>query len=319
MNQELRHGVHLRNMIRTFGKVTALDSVNFSFHPGQVHGFIGPNGAGKTTAMRILATIDVPDAGDAFIMGHSIIREPHLVRRHIGFVPDWFAGFRATTVHEYLDFFARACSLKGAERIGTVGDIEEFTGLTPLRDKLLSELSRGMQQRVTLGRALINNPSVLLMDEPAANLDPRSRIELRELVKVLAERGKCILISSHILPELAEMCDSVTIIDKGRILATGEIEAIKKTLRPHRRMVIRALCENDTLERALLETPGVENVALLNNEFKFDFRGENEQVASILKHLVSGGVPVMEFKLIEEGLEDIFMNITGKADRESSK
>jgi ABC-2 type transport system ATP-binding protein len=245
-------------------------------------------------------------------MGKSIIDDPQMVRKRIGFVPDWFSGFNSTTVHEYLDFFARAHDLRGKERVITVGEIEEFTNLTPLRDKLITELSRGMQQRVTLGRALVNNPDVLLMDEPAANLDPRARIELRELVKALAERQKAILISSHILPELAEMCDSVTIIDKGKILKSGSIRDIKKTIKPHKTVSIRILDQNsEETEKALLESPGVKNVRESGENYQFDIEGDDQAVAELLKYFIEKNLPVIDFHILEEGLEDIFMAITG--------
>jgi ABC-2 type transport system ATP-binding protein len=309
------HGpaVEVRALRKDFGRVKAVDSIAFSFRRGQVHGFIGPNGAGKTTTMRILSTIDQPTDGDALIMGWSILDHPREVRRRIGFVPDWFSGFDTTTVHEYLDFFARACELRGRERLLTLGEIEEFTGLAPLRDKLIKELSRGMQQRVCLGRSLVNNPDVLLMDEPAANLDPRARIELRELVKALAERGKAILISSHILAELSEMCDSVTILDRGRILASGDVAAIKKTLKPHRTVAVRALAPPEELEKALLELPGANRVRAVGSGFEVDLAGEEADVAAALRALVGRGVPVVEFSLHEDNLEDIFMRITGDA------
>ena len=305
-----KDGVFIENLTRVFSGVRAVDSISFSFRCGQVHGFIGPNGAGKTTTMRMLSTIDFPDGGDAFIMGWSICRHPDRVRRHIGFVPDWFAGFGATTVHEYLDFFARSCGVRGRERIRRVGEIEDFTGLTPLREKLVSSLSRGMQQRLTLGRALVNDPDVLLMDEPAANLDPRARIELRELVKALAEQGKAVFISSHILPELAEMCDSVTIIDKGKILASGDLSSISKTLRPRRTLAVRALCDPDRLEQALMETPDVLDVFRTAEGFRFTCDCGDLQISSILKYLLSSGIPVYEYKLLHENLEDLFMEIT---------
>jgi ABC-2 type transport system ATP-binding protein len=303
--------VHVRSLRKDFGKLKAVDGIDFAFHGGQVHGFIGPNGAGKTTTMRILSTIDRPSGGDALIMGWSILDHPHEVRRRIGFVPDWFAGFDTTTVHEYLDFFARACELRGRERLTTIGEIEEFTGLLPLRDKLIKELSRGMQQRVCLGRSLVNNPDVLLMDEPAANLDPRARIELRELVKALAERGKAILISSHILAELSEVCDSVTILDRGRILASGNVAEIKRGLRPHRTIAVRALAAPEEVERALLELPGASRVHAVGDHVEADLVGEEADVAAALRGLVAKGLPVIEFSQREDNLEDIFMRVTG--------
>jgi ABC-2 type transport system ATP-binding protein len=309
--------VEIKKLRKDFKQLRAVDNIEFSFFPGQVHGFIGPNGAGKTTTMRILATIDLPSSGDALVMGHSIIRAPEEVRKRIGFVPDWFSGFASTTVHEYLDFFARAHFLKGRERVMTVGEIEEFTGLTPLRDKSITELSRGMQQRVTLGRALVNNPDVLIMDEPAANLDPRARIELRELVKALAERDKAILISSHILPELSEMCDSVTIIDHGKILASGKINEIQRKLRPHKTISIRAMENDERLETILHETPKLQNVRLAGHEFHVDLQGEDEDVAELLRFLIEKKVPVVEYHVREEGLENLFLAVTDENGRKN--
>ena len=305
--------VEIKKLRRDFNSFRAVDDIEFSFCPGQVHGFIGPNGAGKTTTMRMLATIDIPTLGDAMIMGHSIVKDPEKARSKIGFVPDWFSGFKSTTVHEYLDFFARANLLKGRERIMTVGEIEDFTGLTPLRDKLITELSRGMQQRVTLGRSLVNNPDVLIMDEPAANLDPRARIELRELVKALAERDKAILISSHILPELSEMCDSVTIIDKGKILASGSIETIQNNLRPHKTISVRAMMENFELEKLLHESPKVFNVRQAGREFHVDINGGDDDAAGLLRSLIERRAPVVEFHVREEGLENLFLAVTDNA------
>jgi ABC-2 type transport system ATP-binding protein len=304
--------VKINGLVKVFGKTKALDDISFEFSSGQVHGFIGPNGAGKTTTMRILSTLDTASDGNIEVMGLSMNDSVMQIRKIIGFVPDWFSGFDYTTVHEYLDFFARAYGLRGKKRIDALGSIEEFTGLVPLRDKLITELSRGMQQRVCFGRALINEPKVMLLDEPAANLDPRARIELRELVKALAQGGKAVLISSHILAELSEICDSVTIIDKGKILASGKIQDIKKTLRPHIVLSVKALCEEEKIERAMLEMPGAANPRPAGQETHVDFFGDETELPDFLKMLIEKGIPVSEFKSREEGLEDIFMKITGQ-------
>ncbi len=301
----------IKKMSKKFKNFLAVDEIDFSFHPGEVHGFIGPNGAGKTTTMRILATLDSPSSGDASIMGYSISDAPREVRKRIGFVPDWFVGFDYTTVHEYLDFFARAYEIFGINRTQTVGEIEEFTGLDKLRDKLITELSRGMQQRVCLGRALVNNPDVLLLDEPAANLDPKARIELRELVKALAFRGKAILVSSHILSELSEMCNSVTIIDKGKILASGKIDSIKQKLKSKRTISLRAMLPEEELRMMLLETPNAGEICFVGESLRFKFDGDDNAIADMLKSFILRGVPVIDWHLIEENLEDIFLRVTG--------
>ncbi len=305
--------IRIVGLSKTFGDQPAVSDISFSFRKGNVHGFIGPNGAGKTTTMRILATIDHPTAGDAFIMGKSIVNSPYEVRRRISFVPDWFAGFSHATVHEYIDFFARAYKIPARQRDMTIAEIEDFTGLSDLRDKLITKLSRGMQQRVCLARALVHDPDVLLMDEPAANLDPRARIELRELVHALSERNKAILISSHILSELTEMCDSVTIIEKGEILASGPITEVAKLSNPLKTILLRSVSDPATVEKSLLESPGITGVIREGNYFRFGFEGHDDDIAALLGTLVAQrGISIVEFKVREDNLESIFMNITGK-------
>src|SRR6266545_8004039 len=197
--RRLEMKIEVVNLKKHFGPTHAVEDVSFAFSSGQVVGFVGPNGAGKTTTMRILATLDEPTAGDALIDGVSVVEEPERARHLVGYVPDSLPTHRDMSVHEYLDFFARAYGLKGLYRASVIESVEEFTGLTGLRDKMLVALSKGMKQRVSLARALLHDPEVLVMDEPAAGLDPRARIELRELLRVLSSQGKAILISSHIL------------------------------------------------------------------------------------------------------------------------
>src|SRR5262249_36471724 len=196
--------IEVVNLKKHFGVTRAVDDVSFAFSSGEVVGFVGPNGAGKTTTMRILATLDEPTAGDALIDGVSVVEEPERARHLIGYVPDSLPAHRDISVHEYLDFFARAYGLKGAHRAKVVESVEEFTNLAGIRDKMLNALSKGMKQRVSLARALLHDPPTLIMDEPAAGLDPRARIELRELIRALSSQGKAILISSHILTRSEE-------------------------------------------------------------------------------------------------------------------
>ena len=205
--------VRIVNLKRYFGKTRAVDDISFEFTSGNVFGFVGPNGAGKTTTMRILATLDDPTEGNAYVNGVSLVDDPEKARRYVGFMPDTLPAHRDMTVHEYLDFFARAYDLRGAKRRTVVESIERFTNLEGIRDKFLLALSKGMKQRVSLARSIIHDPPVLILDEPAAGLDPRARVELRELLRVLADRGKAILISSHILTELAEICNGAVIIE----------------------------------------------------------------------------------------------------------
>src|SRR5215475_2616257 len=218
--------IELRHLHRVFEHTHAVNDVSFEVYAGEVFGYIGPNGAGKTTSMRILATLDEPTAGDAFVDGFSVVDDPDRVRRRLGFMPDYFGSYQNVNVLEYLDFFARAYGLAGRDRINAIGEVMEFTQLDTLAHKPIDRLSKGMKQRLCLGRTMIHDPSVLVLDEPAAGLDPRARIELREMIARLADVGKAILISSHILTELAEICHSVGIIEQGQLLAVGSVAEI---------------------------------------------------------------------------------------------
>ncbi|HNV69927.1 MAG TPA: ABC transporter ATP-binding protein, partial [Candidatus Ozemobacteraceae bacterium] len=211
-----------------FVNAKAVDDISFTFNSGEIIGFVGPNGAGKTTTMRMMATLDEPTDGDVFFDDVSVVESPERVRELMGYVPESLPGHREMTVHEYLDFFARAYGVRGEQRRKIVEEIEEFTNLLGIRDKFLNDLSKGMGQRVCLARALVHDPQVLIMDEPASGLDPRARVELRELLKVLATQGKAILISSHILTELAEICTGTVIIERGKLLKAGSLQEITK-------------------------------------------------------------------------------------------
>ena len=220
----------VRNLTRVFGKNTAVDNISFSFEDGNIFGFIGPNGAGKTTTIRIMATLDLATSGDVFYDGVSATLYPEAVRRVVGYMPDSLPGYKDIQVWEYLDFFARSFGLKGAERTRALNDIIDFTNLGELRNKFLYALSKGMKQRVSLARALIHNPKVLIMDEPAAGLDPRARLELRTLLKILAEQKKAIFLSSHILSELQDICDGAVIIEQGKLLSAGTLGELLSTV-----------------------------------------------------------------------------------------
>jgi ABC-2 type transport system ATP-binding protein len=299
--------VEISGLRKDFGRTTALDGVSFSFGGGEVVGFVGPNGAGKTTTMRILATLDEPTAGDAFIDGVSVIQEPEEARRRIGFVPDALPAHADIAVHEYLDFFARAYRLTGAKRKQVVESVEEFTNLTGIREKLLKTLSKGMNQRVCLARALLHDPQVLILDEPAAGLDPRARIELRELIRVFAAQGKAVLMSSHILTELST---GAVIIERGRILRAGTLDEIVETNREQRTLIVRSLGPVEELHRALLELPGVARAVPDDGTVRVEFAGSEEGASELLVQLVRRGVRVAEFHQQRVNLEQVFMNVT---------
>lgn len=308
--------VVVNNLTRMFGSFTAIKDVSFSFDAGSIFGFIGPNGAGKTTTMRILSTLDIATMGDATINGYSVIDEPDKVRSMIGFMPDYYGAPKNMTIQDYLDFFARAYLLKGEKRRKSVEYVIDFMDMNKIKDKHVVTLSKGMKQRLCLGRALIHDPKILILDEPAAGLDPRARIELRELLKTLAGRGKAILISSHILTELSELCDSCAIIEQGKILKHGNVNEIQETLQTDTKNLpvisISLMEANDQILLHLNEIPFVEQVeeVTAGKKFKIRVNGDRSQIPSILKDLVEKDFLVMEFKLEGQNLEDLFLNIT---------
>jgi ABC-2 type transport system ATP-binding protein len=287
-----------------------VNEISFSFTSGQIFGFVGPNGAGKSTTMRILATLDEPTDGDCLIDGVSVVEEPEKAHKLVGYVPDALPDHRDISVHEYLDFFARAYGLRGDRRRRVVEEIEEFTNLVGIREKHVNALSKGMKNRVSVARALVHDPPVLIMDEPASGLDPRARIELRELLKVLAGQGKAVLISSHILTELAEICTGAVFIERGKLLRAGTLEQLLREDVPHRTVVIRPLDRLDELHKHLLVQPGIEEVRLLEQELEADVAGDEESCCQLLADLVGQGYRVLEFRPRRADLEQIFMTVT---------
>ncbi len=302
--------INIINLRKDFGATRAVDDISFSFSSGEIVGFVGPNGAGKTTTMKILATLDEPTDGDAKIDGVSIVEMPEQARQLIGYVPDALPMHRDISVHEYLDFFARAYGLAGTQRRQVVENIEEFTNLTGIRDKTLYALSKGRKQRVSLARALLHDPPVLIMDEPAAGLDPRGRVELRELLRVLSGQGKAILISSHILTELSEICDGAVIIEQGRIIAAGTLQDIAKPAVEQHTVLIRSLSQQDDLHKSLLLMPNVAAVNQLENGIEAKITGSEEVCSDLLGNLIRDGYRIVEFKQRGGDLESIFMNVT---------
>jgi ABC-2 type transport system ATP-binding protein len=302
--------LQVNGLVRHFRDVHAVQDVSFNVERGQVLGFIGPNGAGKTTTMRILATLDTPNGGDARVGPFSVVDDPGEVRRIVGFMPDYAGVYANTTVEEYLDFFARANDLHGEARRKAVAHIIEFMSIGDLRDRQVESLSKGLKQRVALGRAIVHDPEVLILDEPAANLDPRARIEFRTLIRELAADGKTILLSSHILTEMSEMCDAVAVIEKGRILATGPVQEILERVRKRRRLSVRVAGSTSTLERMLIEQPGIANVHEAGDRLQFDFDGGDAEQVQLIGRLVAAGLPVLEVSAHGADLEDLFIEIT---------
>ena len=308
------------NLMRSFGVTKAVDDVSFDFASGNVFGFIGPNGAGKTTTIKIMTTLDDPDGGDVFYDGVSVVNYPEEVRRLVGYMPDSLPDFRDIQVWEYLDFFARGFGIRGKARTRALTEIEEFTNLGGIRHKYLSGLSKGMKQRVSLARSLVHNPDVLIMDEPAAGLDPRARLELRSLLKILAGQGKAILLSSHILSELQDICDGAVIIEKGKLLSAGTLPQLlaqasgaapgTPAAAPAVTLVIQC-AETEKARLKLLEHPAVGEVTVRSEgELQAVLNGGDEVIPPVMATLFAAGLPVMGFARKSMGLEELFMKIT---------
>ena len=310
--------IALRRLHRFFGSTRAVNDVSFEVYPGQVFGYIGPNGAGKTTSMRILATLDLPTAGDALIDGFSVINDPDRVRRRLGFMPDYFGTYPNVNCEEYLDFFARAYGLIGRERHRAIQHTMQFTGLDVLREKPIHGLSKGMKQRLCLGRSMVHDPSVLILDEPAAGLDPRARIELREMISHLAAAGKTCLVSSHILTELAAMCDVVGIIEQGQLLAVGTVDEIQHggARDADGNVVIEKTVKLRVLERAgdlcvwLEARDDISKVIVDGEWIMFSHWHDQHWEADLLKAIVDANFRLAAFGGQEKSLEDVFLQVT---------
>lgn len=306
--------VEIKNLTRRFGDVEAVTDVDFSFEAGSIFGFIGPNGAGKTTTMRILATLDVPTYGDATVAGHSVVDYPDRVRARIGYMPDYYGTYAHTDILDYLEFFGRSYDLRGTELRNRIDGVIDFTGLGKIGDKYINTLSKGMKQRLALARLLLHDPDVLILDEPAAGLDPRARIEFRELLKLLKDQGKAILISSHILTELSEMVDACAIIEKGRIVCQGTVDEVRTRARnaagSQFKVALELLTEFEHAESTLVEKPFVRAVHGGGRHFTIEIEGAREEAAQLLKTLVGDGIPILNYSVQESDLEDVFMSLT---------
>ena len=306
-----RPAIQVDRLHRYFGETKAVQNMSFEVYPGEVFGYIGPNGAGKTTSMRIIATLDEPTSGDAFVDGFSVVAESLKKSKRLGFMPDYFGAYHDVNVREYLDFFARAYGLRGPQRNAAIDRVMEFTMLDRLARKPIDGLSKGMKQRLCLGRTMIHDPAVLILDEPAAGLDPRARIELREMIDALAQAGKAVLISSHILTELAEICDRVGIIEQGRLLAVGSVEEISAAaVESVSRVRVRVLEDDDGLRRWLAAREDVSQVLYADGQFTLNHEGGPAEQAELLKQLVAAEFRVIEFASKTKTLEDVFLHVT---------
>jgi ABC-2 type transport system ATP-binding protein len=305
--------IRLDRVRRVFDDVEAVRGISFEVERGKVVGFIGANGAGKTTTMRMMVTLDQPTGGTIEIAGHDVVGYPGKIRELVGWMPDSYGSYKNVTVFEYLDFMARAFGFKSAERKTRVEEVMGFTDLTPIRDRNMDALSKGMGQRLCLGRALLNDPEVLVLDEPAAGLDPRARAEFKELVRLLAEEGKTIFISSHILSELAEMCDLLLFIDAGRIVHYGPPESLTRTHQGAIEVHVEVLGAIEPLLQWTELDPEVTLLEPRKRGAALRIASTDEAVLSrVLKRMIDAGLPVTEFKKEEVRLEEAFISMLEK-------
>jgi ABC-2 type transport system ATP-binding protein len=301
--------IELENVTKLYGDLKAVDSLNLKIGEGEIFGFIGPNGAGKTTTIKMLATLLTPTAGSIRIAGMNPEEEPRAVRKIIGYMPDYFGVYPDLAVWEYLDFFGAAYHIPSDRRPTAIDDVLELTDLTAKKFDLVEALSRGMKQRLCLAKTLLHDPLLLLLDEPASGLDPRARIEIRELLKELKQMKKTILISSHILPELSDFCTSIGIIEKGRLVISGSIAEIERKFHSSRAYRVSALDNLDQI-RIFLEKNGIQQMEIQDGFLEFSCDHSEDQIASLLSALVSNQFRITSFAPVTANLEDLFMKIT---------
>jgi len=295
---------------KVYRNLVAVNDLSLTIDEGDIFGFIGPNGAGKTTTIKMLVTLLRPDGGTARVDGKDIVQQQDEVRKVIGYMPDFFGVYDDIKVWEYLDFFAAAYKIERSRRPQIIDDVLALTDLTVKKEAFVEELSRGMKQRLCLAKTLVHDPKVLFLDEPASGLDPRARIELRELLKELRHLGKTIFISSHILSELADFVTKVGIIEQGRLIVAGSVDEIMAQLQPFRRVYVTVAGDAEPAAQVLRQIPGVENVVVDANRIQLEFHASEDQFASILPALVNGGCQVTGFGEQEASLEEIFMRVT---------
>ncbi len=304
--------INVDGVSHSFKHRRALRKVTFQVGAQSLHGFVGPNGAGKTTALKLICTLMRPKSGTIEVFGHDVLVDFKTVRRRVGFMPDHLSMYRQMTVFEYLDFFGAAYGLSVKQRDRVIDDILTLTDMDTRKDDIINGLSRGMQQRVSLARVLINDPDLLLLDEPAAGLDPRGRIELMEILQELRRMGKTIFISSHILSELADVCDSLTIIDRGRIKYSGPISHLLKNHHEHSTYRLALANGAPDIQAQLGELKGVINAELVEGtwEYKLCFDPAQTDTNSLLQAIMGMGVSIASFSREQKHLNQAFMDLT---------
>jgi ABC-2 type transport system ATP-binding protein len=320
--------VETRGLVKRYGDQLAVSGVDLVVGPGEIYGLVGPNGAGKTTTMRILATLLAPTAGEAYVTGIPGGADPIEVRRRIGYMPDFYGVYDDLRVWEYLDFFARCYGVPANRRATMIGELLEIVDLGAKRDEYVESLSRGMRQRLCLAHTLVHDPALLILDEPASGLDPRARVEMREILRELRTMGKTILVSSHILPELGEMCTGVAIIDHGRVLRSGAIAEIERSLRASALLRIDLIGTEADREAAIAwlgtadlvgDVLPVESADAGRQRIEVAFDGPIEAQAELLRTMIDAGHRVVGYSQATSDLEEIFLKVTGQHGEEAAR
>ena len=307
--------ISTRNLSRNFGKVLAVDDLNLRIPTGALFGLIGPNGAGKTTTLRMLAGLLEPTAGEIRINELATLQYWREIQWQIGFMPDFFGVYDDLLVWEYLDFYARCYKLSPSRRQRVTDELLELVDLSEKRNAYVQTLSRGMRQRLCLAHALIHDPQVLLLDEPASGLDPRARVEMRELLRELRSMGKTILVSSHILTELAELCDSIGIMEKGRLIVSGSLDKLHQQFSDDHRLRIQVLSDIDAAETVFRQSLGIDQVHRISENggydyLEFNFSGDASARADLLEMLLAHHVRIASFEKVSTSLEEAFLRLT---------
>ncbi len=298
------------NLTKKFGSLIAVNNLNLALAQGDVFGFIGPNGAGKTTTINMLAGLLPPTSGKAFIGDVDVTKQPDKVKRLIGYMPEHFGVYEDVTVWEYLNFFAAAFGIHGRARQRVIDDVLSLVDLEPKRHAMVETLSRGMKQRLCLAQALVHDPAVLLLDEPASGLDPRARVEMRALLRELQAMGKTILVSSHILRELSDFCNKIGIIERGTLVVSGSVDEVLAQVAPHRTLRIRVLGSMEEAERLTGAHEKVTGLQVENGSLRLTFDGDDEDVAQLLETLVAHRVRIVSFEEESADLEEAFLRLT---------
>lgn len=302
--------LEIRELYKHYGKFTALDGLNLEIGKGELFGFVGPNGAGKTTTMRIMAGLLKADKGSVVIDGIDAVSQPRKIKEKIGYMPDFFGVYDNLKAMEYMEFYASIYGINGLEAKELCRDLMKLVNLEDKEEAYVDGLSRGMKQRLCLARSLVHNPELLILDEPASGLDPRARFEMKEILKNLSSMGKTIIISSHILPELAEMCTSIGIIDHGKMVIKGTVDDIMSRMSASNPLIIKFASGKQEAIQLLKENPDVKNISIQEDSVAIGFSGGREEEARLLGQMVSRGVGICHFGREEGSLESLFMQIT---------